>query len=189
MNEGERDNQSAPMPSNYFLNPMQQLGSTVLLLTSPDDNLYRLELSFRSVREDSSGKISPIPDGFGGFVKPLMNERGIAHIIGLIQSVLSRVTILSNLDQKEILAIQDYLADTLARDLMLNRVYYCIEDASVRDTVYCQTLIYTFICMKRAFLEGDRRFLKGSQQEITTRVQQENSGGGLMSKLTGWGRK
>ena len=54
----------------FFINPMSSLGSTVLELTNPEDNLRRLELAFRSMRENSAGQLERIPDTLsaGGFV-------------------------------------------------------------------------------------------------------------------------
>ena len=182
------DEESGVRSANYFLNPLQSMGSTVLLLTSPDDNLRRLELCFRNMRENNNGEAIAITDSFGLTIPPLMSERGVISVLSMVQSILSRVTMLSNLDQKEIMALIDYLADTLARDLMINREAYCISDISVRDKIYFGTLTQSYICMKRAFEEGDRRFLKGSQQEITTKVQQEAQGG-MFSRMMGWGGK
>ena len=110
-------------------------------------------------------------------------------VLGLVQSILSRITILSNLEQKEIISLIDFLADTLARDLMVNRLAYGIVDVSVRDKIYFNTLAQAFICLKRAFEEGDRRFLKGSSQEINTRVETSNMSGGFLKGLLGFGSK
>jgi len=81
----------------------------------------------------------------------------------------------------------DFLGDTLAKDLMMNRKRYDIKTPAARDKIYFTALAESFICMKRAYEEGEKRFWKGSQQEITTRIegQQQRS---PLKKLMGWGR-
>jgi hypothetical protein len=82
----------------------------------------------------------------------------------------------------------DFLADTLAKDLMVNRIKYEIKTASARDKIFFTVLSSSFICMKRAYKEGEKRFWKGSQQEITTRHEGPQNNKGVMSKLGSWGR-
>ncbi len=101
---------------------------------------------------------------------------------------------MSNLNKQEVPILMDFIADTLARDLMVNRKKYNIRNAAARDKIYFIVLSTSFICMKRAFEEGEKRFWKGSQQEITTRIEGApgSSGGrgkGLLGSIFGWARR
>lgn len=159
---------------------MQQFSGSILLLTNPENELYKLELTLRNMVLDREGNAT-----LAG--TPLMNDEGVTSVLGQVQAIVNQVTVMSNLEPKEIPMIVDFLADTLARDLMVNRVLYEITNAAARDKVYFAALTQAFICMKRANEEGERRFWKGSQQEITTRV--DGLGGkkpGTLGKLLGW---
>lgn len=160
---------------------MHQYGSSILLLTNPNTELNKMEMTFRNAKVGKNGEVVQIGE-------PLMNESGISSIIGVIQSIVSQVTVMSNLDMREIGIIMEFLADTLAKDLMINRKAYQIVSATARDKIYFTALSTAFVTMKRAFEEGDKRFWKGSVQEITTKSEAQKSGGGLMS-LFPWSRK
>jgi hypothetical protein len=50
---------------------------------------------------------------------------------------------------------------------MVNSNNYGIENVSARDKIVFMSSSFAFVCMKRAFEEGEKHFWKGSQQEIT----------------------
>lgn len=165
-----------------YSSPMHSFGSSIILLTNPESSLYKMELTLRSMSLDVEG----VPKGVGD---PLMNDLGINSVIGLVQSVVSQVAIMSNFSKDDIPMMLDYLADTLARDLMASRMVYEIKSPTVRDRVFFTVLTSAFVTLKRGFEEGDRRFWKGSQQEIISRV--ETMGGsnkGFLAKALGWGK-
>ena len=175
----EQYSQEAPqIRSTPYASPMHQYGSSILLLTNPENELYKMELTFRSMKVDANG--NPSQSG-----EPLMNDHGISSILGLVQSVVNQVTVMSNLSKGEVPILMDFLGDTLAKDLMVNRKEYGIESAAVRDRVFFIVLASSFITLKRAYEEGDKRFWKGSVQEISTRVEQGQKKG-LMSSLNPW---
>ena len=161
-------------PSPY-MSPMHMYGSSIVLLTNPESELAKMELTFRNVRLDKEGRII-----FKG--EPLMNDSGITSVIGTIQSIVSQVTILSNLSKNDINVLIDFLGDTLARDLMINRKEYGIKSFSSRDKIYFTALSTGYITMKRAFEGDDKKFWKGSVQEILTKS--EIGGGGKPSILS-----
>jgi len=163
-----------------YLNPMSTYGGSIITLTNPDNELYKMELTLRSMSMDSEGNIKKVGD-------PLMNDLGINSVIGMAQTILSRVTIMSDLNKTEITTLIDFLGDTLAKDLMMNRINYKIRTVSARCKIYFTVLASTFICMKRAFESGDRRFWKGSQQDVTHRFEGGQQRQGMMGKLFGWG--
>lgn len=167
--------------STPYSNPLHNYGSSIIMMTNPEDSLFKMELTFRSANLNVEGE--PISVG-----SPLMNELGISSIIGIVQSVVSRETFMSNLEKFDITQSMDFLGDTLSRDLMMNRLKYGIETVTARDKIYFTTLFSAFVAMKRALGEGEKRFWKGSQQEITTRVEGGQRKGGLLSGVMGWGR-
>jgi len=177
----EQQQQTQPViKATPYQSPMHQYGGSLLFLTNPENVLYKLELTYRNQIEDKDGKLITLGD-------PLMNELGIGSVIGQIQAIVNQVTVMSNLNKTEVPMLVDFLGDTLAKDLMMNRKRYDIKTPAARDKIYFTALAESFICMKRAYEEGEKRFWKGSQQEITTRIegQQQRS---PLKKLMGWGR-
>jgi len=162
-----------------YATPMQQYGSNILMLTNPENELYKMELTFRCMKMDKDGNSIPSGD-------PLMNEYGINSIIGTVQSMVNQVTVMSNLNKAEIPMLMDFLGDTLSKDLMINRVPYGIKNFASRDKIFFTALSTCFITLKRGYEEGDRRFWKGSQQEIHTTIENSNKKNGMFSSLNPW---
>jgi hypothetical protein len=183
--EEQQQNQEQQPPqirSNPYASPMYNYGSSILLLTNPQNELHKLELTFRALQEDDDGNVKNMGD-------PLMNEKGISSVLGQAQALINQDTVMSNLDKMDIPLLMDFLGDTLAKDLMMNRINYEIKTAGARDKIFFETLALTYITLRRAYLEGDKRFWKGSQQEITTRVEGNTQKGSMLGKLMGWGKK
>ena len=164
--------------SSPYQSPMHQYGSAIILLTNPENELHRMELTFRGMKLDDEGTAKQI-----GIA--LMNDNGVSSVIGTIQSLVNQISIMSNLDKKNISNLIDYIGDTLAKDLMINRISYGIVSVTARDKIYQTALSTSFITLKRAFEEGDKRFWKGSVQEIRTSNDNQKSGG-FLSSLNPW---
>lgn len=158
-----------------YSSPMDRFGSSILLLTNPANELYKLELTLRSKKETQEGNVVEIGP-------PLLNDKGISSILGICQSLINQVTIMSNLTKTEVSGLMDFLGDTLARDLMMNKEDYGIESNTTRDRIYFSVLSSAFITLKRAYEEGDKRFWKGSVHEIQTRVDRGEKAG-ILSRL------
>lgn len=158
------EQEQQPIRTSPYMSPMHQFGSSIIMLTNPDSELAKMEMTFRNVRIDKDGNTVSCGD-------PLMNDLGINSVLGTVQSIMNRVTVMSNLNKNEIPMLIDFLADTVAKDLMVNRVKYGINSASARDKIFFTAISSTFITMKRGFEEGDRRFWKGSVQEIRSSVE------------------
>ena len=173
-NEYQEQNPSA------YMSPMQQYGtSSILLLTNPENELNRMELTFRSMQLNKDG--IPISTG-----QPLMNDYGINAIIGIVQSLVNQITVMSNLNKNEIPILIDFLGDTLARDLMVNRAAYDIKTFAARDKIYFTAISTAFVTLKRGYEEGDRRFWKGSQHEIRNIIEQDKKQGAMKSMMNMW---
>lgn len=157
------ETREVPMPQQAeYMSYNNQLSNSIVTLTNPDSSIYKLELSLRGQILDIDGN----PKIIG---KPLMNEDGINNVLCLTQSVVSQVTILSNL-QKEIPQLMLFLNDTLTQDLMMNRVKYDIRGVTDRTRIHSIVMNISYMTMRRAFEEGDKRFWKGSQQNIRTEI-------------------
>lgn len=170
--------------SNYpllYQAPIHHSSSNILYLTNPTHVLESLELTFRGKMKDANGNLVPIGE-------PLMNDEGINSVIGMVKSLVNQVCIMSELRKDEIPSLMNFLGDTLAKDLMMNRDTYGIVSHSARDKVYFTTISLTFVTLKRAFEAGDKRFWKGSVQEIRSSVETSQKGKGLLSALNFWNK-
>ena len=176
MEEGQPQIRSSP-----YANPMNNYGSSIIAMTNPDDELYKMELTFRSQVIDGNGVAQTVGE-------PLMNELGINSVIGVVQSLVNRVTVMSNLNKHDVPMLIDFLGDTLAKDLMMNRNKYKIRTTTARSKIFFTAISTAFVTMKRAYEQGEKIFWKGSQQEITTRVENSSPKKGLFASAMGWGR-
>lgn len=160
--------------------PMNSQGSAMILLTNPEDELRQLELTLRNEREDYQGKTQVIGE-------PLMNELGINAMLGSTRAIVNQVTILSNVDIDEVERLMVYFAESLAKDLMVNKVKYGIKTPSTRDKIYSSVILVAYICIKRAKDGDDKRFWGKVVQEINSSANVPQQKKGLMDKIFGWG--
>ena len=177
MGEDNQQQQSA-MPYQV---PMHNFGSNILFLTNPKSTLYKLELSFRNMMEKDDGVIIPVGD-------PLMNEDGISSVLGQMQSIVNQVNILGNLNKEEIPNLMNYFSDSLAKDLMLNRKHYEINEASSRDKIFMMATALVFVTCKRAYEQGDRIFFGKTTQEVHQSISNDSKRGGILGALNPWKR-
>ena len=173
--------QQEPIRTSAYQSPMYNYGSSIILMTDPSNDLYKMELSLRGMVLDSQGK----PRRVG---KPLMNDDGINSILSQTQAIVNQITIMGNLSPRDIPILIEFMGDTIIKDLMVNKLKYEITSLEARDKIHYIALATAFVCMKRAFEEGDRKFWKGSQQEITTRVEGQKQNQGIFSKVLGWAK-
>lgn len=176
----EQEDYQGFSPSPYQ-SPMHMYGSAIMTLTNPQNELYRMELTFRSMILDDDDKPRQVGD-------PLMNEEGIASVIGQVQAIVNQVTVMSNMDKNDVPNLILYFGDTLAQDLMMNREKYGIKNISARARISTVALLSAYITLKRAFEEGDKRFWKGSVQEIKSTVEQQNRNRSFLSRINPFSR-
>lgn len=183
MNEPNLDmpqNEADLLGAMPFMSPHQQYSSSILHMTDPNKLLVKLEYSLKGVRETDAGEIEQIGS-------PLMNQKGINSVMSQIRALVNQNTIMSNFENREIPILTDFLADTLAKDLMINRVTYSIKSKEARDTIYFIAISTAYACLKRGFNQGERGFWRGTQQEIINRV--DSSQQNAFAKILGWGKK
>lgn len=159
-NEAEEMRQMAQMP---FLTPHQQYGSSILVMTNPDKEVKAIENALKSQAVDENGNVHK-------YGEPLLNEAGINSVVSQIRAIINRNTIMTDLDENEIRSLYGFLAETLAKDLMINRVKYGIKTREARSTVYYIALSMSYICLKRGHDGGERRFWRNTQQDINTTI-------------------
>lgn len=173
MAEDEDNNkETSNIRSSPYSSPMYNYGSGIVLLTNPNTEIRELELNYRCAVLDEDNKLKY-------YGKPLMNDIGIKSVIGQVQAIVNKMTVMNGFEKGEIISLVDYLGDTLAKDLMMNRLNYEIVSETARDRIYFAALTTSYITLKRAFNEGDRRFWKGSQQEIKQIVETQQKRKGL----------
>ena len=179
--DGDNSNQAQQLA---YQSPMYQYGSSIMFLTNPENELYKLELTLRGMKPDKEGEPTPVGD-------PLLSDSGVSAIVGLTQTIVNQVTIMSSLSKQDIATIMDFLGDTLAKDLMVNRIPYEINSTSSRDKIYFSTLSSAFICMKRAQEDviNDKKFWRGSVQEIHNKMESNQKSSGILSGLNPWKKK
>ena len=170
-----------PIQMTPYQSPMNNFQGAIVMLTNPENDLYRMELALRGMTLDKDG--NPKQTG-----QPLMNSEGINSVVGIVQSIVTQSTNMSNLEDPEIAKLMVFqLGDAVIQDLMINSKKYGINNKTARDRILTIVSDTAYITMKRALKEGERRFWKGSQQEITTRVEgmPNKAQGNMMSKLLG----
>lgn len=177
------DEQVSPqVRTTPYASPMNNYGGSILFLTNPENELHRFELTLRNCRfDEKENKIIP-------YGEPLLNDEGIKSVIGQTQSVVNQDTVMSNFDE-EIPRLMEMFSDSLIKDLMMNRVRYEIKTPASRDKIVSMATIYGYSCLRRGFQQGERKFWKGSQQEITTYSSTSEPKNKGLSGLMGWGRR
>lgn len=151
-------------------NPMNIYQGAITELTNPGRELYELELSLKGKYADENG----IEKEMG---EPLCNDKGVSSILRMAKATVSQVSFMSNYDENLIPKLIMYLAKTLIRDLMFNKLKYEIKDDRARHTITYITCVASNAACRRALENGERRFWKGSQQETTIRTESGNQKG------------
>ena len=154
-----------------FTQPINTFQGAIITLTNPEDDLYNVELKLRCMVIGEDNK----PRSVG---KPLLNEVGLNNVLTQLQAAVSRNTFLTNLDEKNVFKITKLVARTLAIDLMINKKTYDIDSDTTCYIIHEICCIAAFTALNRPKGEGERKFWKGTQQEITTRMENKTGGSG-----------
>jgi hypothetical protein len=168
------------MQINYS-SPVDRYGTQIAVLTDPSDDLYNFELFLRCLKQNENGELIKIGktliNEFGKVVKdengnnliewkPLMNDVGINSILLSMHSILNTKTPLSNLDDEEIFILIFDLGKDLITNLTFNKDKYECENCN-RSVIVGAATRFCYIFLKRPYGEGDRKFFKGTSQEVT----------------------
>jgi hypothetical protein len=178
------DDQPQRQPAMPFLSPAQQYGTSMLQMTNPEGEIAKMELALKSQIVDREGNLKQVGE-------PLLNEEGLSSVVGQVQAIVNQNSVMSNLTKQMIEMLVLDLANTLIKDLMVNKYkYQCITKVA-RDRIVSISLNTSYICLQRAFEQGERGFWGRIQQEIVQRMEAGGnpSGQGFFQKLLGWGNK
>jgi hypothetical protein len=105
-----------------------------------------------------------------------------------LSSIVNRNTVMSNLDDKHVKSLYAYFARQLAKDLMVNKDRYEIENNAIRNMIYADCLELVFNTLRRSFEFGEKKFWKGSTQELHTTINGGAQKKGLLSGLNPWSK-
>jgi len=174
--------QQQAINSSPYQSPMHNFGSSIIFLTNPETSLGKMEDVFRGVKRTQDGLVTPV-------YEPLMNDRGTSEILGLVQSLCNQVTVLSDYDDKKIDPIMLNFCDVLIKTLMYRWREFEINPARrhvIRSQIVEIGKNYALSSIFRAKSGGERRFWKGSTQEIITTPSQQPSSLGKIGRAFGW---
>jgi len=152
----------------------------ILMLTNPENDLHKMELTFRNMVEDENGQLKSVGE-------PLMNDQGIRSVMGQVQSLANQISVMSNFSKDMIPVLMMNFGDTLIKDLMMNRVKYDIKNSTDRCIILNIANNYAYSTLLRGLEEGEKRFLGRAQQEIRNIVEQGKQKGAF-SSILGWNK-
>ena len=109
--EAQQQQQQPIIQSSPYASPIDNYGGAIISLTNPEDELYKMELTYRGYKLDKDG--NPVKMG-----SPLMNDEGIGSVVGQVQSIVNQVEIMGHVDKIEKAAIGINFGDTLIKDLI-----------------------------------------------------------------------
>lgn len=104
------------------------------------------------------------------FGLPLMNEEGINHLCGILESALSKNIMLSNIptkDERWIKQVCRTFWRTIALQIAVNSQHWQV-DRSRRDILPMEMSLLLHANYMRAFEDGERRKLYPGQKHVTT---------------------
>lgn len=160
--------QSYPQMMGGMSQYIPQNNANMITMTDPEEVVRRLEATYRGQVLDENGQ-------YNGRYTQIMNEEGVSKIIGLIRSVVSRVTLMSFVDDHTYQQVMFEVGFALHKILMVNRVSFEINNNSDRELIKTSALTTCQFCILRALEGGERRFWKGTVQEFSYNVpNQEN---------------
>lgn len=175
MQQEDREYQPPYMPG--YQNPRDSMGSSILYMTNPEPEIEQIKLQLEGKAQDEQGRTVKIGE-------PILNKVGIQKIIGALKALSTQTLIMSNLDKRDVQNMAIEFSDALIIDLLMNKKNYELKDEN-RDMLHTTITLFIYSSFKRAFEEGDRRFWKGSVQELQHTIHQEGKKSGLMSKWFG----
>jgi len=175
MTETEQREDGESRPRQYGIPPLWAYGSSIHKLTDTRDLLSQLTMKLRSAVE-YDGKIIQIDQS-------LINEKGINQVMYSVESLANQKAIFSNLDDNEVRNVMNLFSDTLIRLLMIKRKEFEVRNFADAETITMSSIMTCYTIVKRAYGEGDKKFWKGSVQEIKTSTSVEQGKGFSLANL------
>lgn len=166
--------------TNYMNSDPNGLNSLLSELTNPEQDIYEVELSLKGMEIDSKGNKVKVSE-------PLLNDKGVANMIRLMRSMVSRVMFMSNLEDDQIRILTQELGESIVSDLVMHKVEYEIKDFESMTTIRTIVTYKAFESGMSALENGFRRFLKSGIIETTISTQGNQMKGGKGGPLQGIG--
>ena len=160
-----------------YISPHDQNSSSILYLTNTAQELMDLKMRLLGKEPDDKGDYHVVS-------KPLCKEEGASKIVGLVSGLANKHGILTHQEEDRISRLMLSFSKTIRYSLMLRRVEWNI-DYGDRDMILEMAADLAYVALQRGFKGGDRRFWKGTQQEVRQTVHHENAKKGLLGKM--WG--
>lgn len=167
--EAMRRQQMASSGAGAYVPPQDRYGSAITTLTDPSEDIEKFKFFLRRWVYDSNGNIVSIG-------KPLMNEQGINDMMILINSIVSRITSMTNYDNKFLASLHDEVKADIITNLMTKRLQYEI-DRKDRFLITGSTLRFIMGFALKSLGEGERKFWKGSVTEVKHTQETNKSSG------------
>lgn len=164
-----------------YRSPYNPHAGSIVYMTDPQREIKQLKLSLMNGYIDTEGR-------FNSYGKPLMNDDGIAKVIGFVSSVVNTPTNMTNLTDDKIEKIIMMNAEVLIRNLMVNGRRWEITGNDAKNLILMEVTNLIFVTLNRSLEEGERRFWKGSQQEIHTRIENTSKSKGLLDGIMSFKR-
>jgi len=124
-------------------------------------------------------------------VRPMLNEAGVQAILQKVTSMVNRVVIMSNLEEKAINSWLWDLGHELAAELVSRMWPENDWDIDFRnlDVIHDMVMLMVEASLKRALLDGERKKLYEAQSIQETRIDDrgQGKGGGFLSWIPGLG--
>jgi hypothetical protein len=184
----EQNGTPSSQPNNVpYSNPLNTYGTSIVQLTNPESELYKLELVLRGSRLDQYGRPVYNPDGtLAG--EPLMNELGINRVLGLVQSLVNQNTVFGNLTKVQTDGLRNMFADALVKELMPSMRKYNIKGGGARRIIFAAALMYAVPTLSRGEEGDEKRFLSKSVQEIRSSIDSPQKRSSFLGNVLGWGK-
>lgn len=167
------------MSGDPYIVPDNGLSANIKDLTDPSPEIKSLQLYFEGKTEINDGSIIQVS-------QPILNSTGIYRVIGGIKSIVSKITNLTHLSERDVQSLQLHYSDSLIQDLMINWREYGIDEKnrnSIRTSILrnCERIV--FPTLMRALKGGERTFWKGSIFDNRNTVVNDKPTGGGFSAL------
>lgn len=125
----------------------------------------------------------------GHGIRPLINDRGINSILMILKSRITKIFILSDLEEKTIENITINIGTNVIDDLYYNWDEYEIKDDAAASLILSLVTDSVYATLRKGYMGNYLKFLRSTQtiQEVqhhATNMRDRGSGGGsIMDKI------
>lgn len=161
MDEYQTQPQQPAMQMPY-MNALNSHAQNMVQMTSTDMEISSFRHALRC-EEDLSGTIAHYGD-------PLMNDVGVFSVVSQLQSLVHRITIMSNLDEFEITRLMESFCESLVIDLMFHKRSYGIKKSEDRTKIVRMAINVAYTCIKRSYYGDDKKLWGKIQSDITQTI-------------------